>query len=156
VAFPTLPNRSQFNRLARFYADAIEEIALHLAQMIEGERCLYQALDASAMPVRDAKRRGHGWLAGRADIGWSNSLGWYEGFSLLTAVDPIGVITGFCFGAASTADQPLAETFFNVRANPNPRLISVGLAFSGAYVAYSKASKAPKTIAAGSIITGQR
>ena len=134
-AFPTLPERSQFNRLVRFHAAAIEEIALHLAQMIEGERCLYQALDASAIPVRDAKRRGHGWLAGRADIGWSNSLGWYEGFSLLTAVDPTGVITGFCFGAASTADQPLAETFFNLRANPNPRLISVGSAFWGAYVA---------------------
>ena len=84
---------------------------------------------------RDAKRRGHGWLAGQADIGWSNSIGWYEGFSLLTAVDPTGVITGFCFGAASTADQPLAETFFDLRANPNPRLGSVGAAFSGAYVA---------------------
>ena len=134
-AFPTLPERSQFNRLVRFYAEAIEEIALHLGQIVEGDLSPYQALDASAMPVRDAKRRGSGWLAGYADIGWSNSLGWYEGFSLLIAVEPSGVITGFCFGAASTADQPLAETFFNVRANPNPRLISVGSAFSGAYVA---------------------
>jgi hypothetical protein len=134
-AFPTLPERSQFNRLVRFHADTIEEIALHLGRIVEGGRCLYQALDASAMPVRDAKRRGNGWLAGYADIGWSNSLGWYEGFSLLTAVEPSGVITGFCFGAASTADQPLAETFFNLRANPNPRLTSVGSAFWGAYVA---------------------
>ena len=54
---------------------------------------------------------------------------------MLTAVDPTGVITGFCFGAASTADQPLAETFFDLRVNPNPRLGSVGSAFSGAYVA---------------------
>jgi hypothetical protein len=53
----------------------------------------------------------------------------------LSAVAPSGVITGFCLGAASTADQPLAETFFDVRANPNPRLLSVGSAFSGAYVA---------------------
>ena len=45
------------------------------------------------------------------------------------------MITGFCFGSASTADQPLAETFFALRANPNPRLISVGAAFSGIYVA---------------------
>jgi hypothetical protein len=134
-AFPTLPDRSQFNRLVRLHAEAIEEIALHLVWTVEGSRCLYQVLDASAMPVRDAKRRGHGWLAGYADIGWSNSLGWYEGFSLLTAVAPSGVITGFCFSAASTADQPLAETFFDVRANPNPRLLSVGSAFSGAYVA---------------------
>jgi hypothetical protein len=51
------------------------------------------------------------------------------------------MITGFCFGSASTADQPLAETFFAVRAAPNPRLVSVGSAFSGTYVAYSRASR---------------
>ncbi|HYQ83904.1 MAG TPA: transposase, partial [Rubrobacter sp.] len=134
-AFPTLPERSQFNRLVRHTVGLIEEIGLHLAEMMEPQRCPYQALDSSAMPTRDAKRRGHGWLAGQADIGWSNSIGWYEGFSLLTATDPTGVITGFCYGSASTADQPLAETFFNVRADPNPRLKSVGLAFLGSYVA---------------------
>ena len=104
----------------RFCTETIEKMALHLARIMEDPQPPYQALDASAMPVRDAKRRGYGWLAGRADIGWSNSLGWYEGFSLLTAVEPSGVITGFCFGAASTADQPLAETFFELRANPTP------------------------------------
>jgi DDE family transposase len=134
-AFPTLPDRSQFNRLVRSHADLIEAFVLHLVAVVQTPRCPYQALDSSAMPVRDAKRRGHGWLAGQADIGWSNSIGWYEGFSLLTATDPTGIITGFCFGSASTADQPLAETFFNVRADPNPRLKSVGLAFLGAYVA---------------------
>jgi hypothetical protein len=133
-AFPTLPDRSQFNRLVRFYTELIEEMALHLAEVSETREGPYQALDSSAMPVRDAKRRGAGWLAGYADIGWSNSLGWYEGFRLLAAVAPSGVITGFCFGAASTADQPLAETFFALRARPNPRLISVGSAFSGPYV----------------------
>jgi hypothetical protein len=131
AAFPTLPDRSQFNRLVRFYTELIEEMALHLAEVSEARECPYEALDSSAMPVRDAKRRGAGWLAGYADIGWSNSLGWYEGFRLLAAVAPSGVITGFCFGAASTADQPLAETFFAVRARPNPRLISVGSSFWG-------------------------
>jgi hypothetical protein len=134
-AFPTLPDRSQFNRLVRFYTEAIEKMALHLARIMEDSQPPYQALDASAMPVRDAKRRGHGWLAGRADIGWSNSLGWYEGFSLLTAVEPSGVITGFCFGPASSADQPLAETFFAVRARPNPRLPSAGPTACVPYVA---------------------
>ena len=57
------------------------------------------------------------------------------GFSLLAAIEPSGVITGFCFGSASTADQPLAETFFALRANPNPRLKGAGSAFSGTYVA---------------------
>ena len=134
-AFPTLPDRSQFNRSVRSHANLIEAFVLHLVAVLRTPRGPYQALDSSAMPTRDAKRRGHGWLAGQADIGWSNSIGWYEGFSLLTATDPTGVITGFCFGSASTADQPLAETFFNLRANPNPRLKSVGLAFLGSYVA---------------------
>jgi hypothetical protein len=57
------------------------------------------------------------------------------GFSLLAAIEPSGIITGFCFGSASIADQPLAETFFALRANPNPRLKGAGSAFSGTYVA---------------------
>ena len=81
-------------------------------------------------------------MAGQADIGWSNSLGWYEGFSLLSAVDSSGVMTGFCFAAASTADQQMAESFFAMRASPNERLISVGSPASGPYIAYSRASKA--------------
>jgi hypothetical protein len=134
-AFPTLPDRSQFNRLVRYHTELIEAFVVHLVAVLDAQRSPYEALDSSAMPVRDCKRRGHGWLAARADIGWSNSLGWYEGFSLLTAVDPTGVITGLCFAAASTADQQLAETFFAVRAQPNERLISVGLAGAGPYIA---------------------
>jgi hypothetical protein len=36
-AFPTLPERSQFNRLVSSYARAIEEIAVKLGEMLEGE-----------------------------------------------------------------------------------------------------------------------
>ena len=86
------------------------------------------------MPTRDAKRRGAGWLPGLADIGWSNRLGWYEGFHLLLAVNPSGVITGFGFGPASTKDQPLAETFFALRRHPHPGLASVGAPACGPYV----------------------
>lgn len=134
-AFPTLPNRSQFNRLVRSLARLLEEVALHLAELMGARGCPYEALDSAAMVVRDAKRRGSGWLAGYADIGWSNRLGWYEGFRLLVAVSPTGVITGFGFSAASTADQPLAETFLAARTHPNLRLSSVGRAASGCYVA---------------------
>jgi hypothetical protein len=133
-AFPTNSDRSQFNRLVR---ELIESFALHLVSLLTDARGKhpYQALDSSAMPVRDCKRRGYGWLAGYADIGWSNSLGWYEGFRLLAAVDPTGLITGLCFGAASTADQPLAETFFALRAYPNPRVPCVGSLSLAPYVA---------------------
>jgi len=85
--------------------------------------------------TRDAKRRGLGWLPGQADIGWSNRVGWYEGFHLLLCVTPDGVITGFGFGAASTHDQQLAATFFALRHAPSPRLPSPGLPAQGSYVA---------------------
>ncbi len=134
-AFPTLPTRPQFNRLVRSCTGLIEQIVLHLATLLGARECPYEALDSSAMPTRDCKRRGAGWLAGYADVGWSNSIGWYEGFSLLTATDPTGVVTGFCFGAASTADQRLVETFFAVRATPDGRLISAGSLCPGPYVA---------------------
>lgn len=144
-AFPTLPHRSQFNRLVRLNLDLIERLSSYLAVLLSGahggggggggEReggcpSCYEALDCSAVPVRDAKRRGEGWLAGYADIGWSNRLGWYEGFCLLVAADPTGVITGFGFGPASTKDQPMAETFFALRHRPDPRLPSVGSSLS--------------------------
>jgi hypothetical protein len=134
-AFPTLPDRSQFNRLVRSHIELIEEIAMHLVRLSEAQRCPYEALDSSAMPVRDAKRRGAGWLTGYADIGWSNSLGWYEGFCLLVCVNPQGVITGFGFAPASTKDQPLAETFFALGSEAHTRLGSVGSAALGPYVA---------------------
>ncbi len=60
-AFPTLPDRSQLNRLVRSYTELIEEMALHLAKVLEVGKRPYEALDSSAMPVRDAKRRGSGW-----------------------------------------------------------------------------------------------
>jgi len=133
-AFPTLPDRSQFNRLVRSHIGLIEDLISHLVTLLGVRGRPYEALDSSAMPVRDAKRRGAGWLAGYADVGWSNSLGWYEGFRLLAAVDPTGVVTGFGFSSASTADQQVAETFFAMRARPNPRIGSAGSAALGPYV----------------------
>lgn len=56
------------------------------------------------MPIRNAKRRGSGPLAGMADIGHSTRLGWYEGFRLLVAADPAGVVTGYALGSASTQE----------------------------------------------------
>jgi hypothetical protein len=107
---------------------------LHLGQLLAAQRCPYEALDSSGIPTRDAKRRGAGWLPGVADIGWSNRLGWYEGFHLLLAVTPSGVITGFGFGAASTKAQPRAETFFARRRHPHPALTSVGAPACGPYI----------------------
>jgi hypothetical protein len=95
AAFPALPDRSQFNRLQRRVRGRISMFGLFLVEQMKAQDCLYEALDSTAAVTRDAKRRGTGWLAGQADIGWSNRLGWYEGFHLLVTVTATGVITGF-------------------------------------------------------------
>jgi hypothetical protein len=126
AAFPALPAREQYNRQVRQQQAALVAFFLYLVRLLATQRCAYEALDSSGGPTRDAKRRGAGWLPGLADIGWSNRLGWYEGVHLLLAVNPTGVITGLGCGAASTKDQPLAETFFALRRCPQPGLASVG------------------------------
>lgn len=134
AAFPQLPAREQYNRQVRQHHGALVAFFLHLVARLAARQCAYEALDSSGVPTRAAKRRGAGWLPGLADIGWSNRLGWYEGFHLLLAVNPVGVITGFGFGAASTKDQPLADTFFALRHQPHPGLPSVGRPALGPYV----------------------
>jgi hypothetical protein len=134
-AFPTLPNRTQFNRLMRYHHDAIVAFGLHLAQRLQAQQCPYEILDTTGVAVRDIKRRGTGWLAGQANIGYCSRLGWFEGFSLLTSINPAGVITGFGFAPASTRDTVLAETFLAARRYPHPRLPSVGAPALAPYVA---------------------
>jgi hypothetical protein len=134
AAFPQLPTREQFNRQRRQHHEDLVAFFLHLVHLLAAQHSPYEALDSAGIPTRDAKRRGAGWLPGLADIGWSNRLGWYEGFHLLLAVNPIGVIPGFGFGAASTKDQPLADTFFALRHWPQPGLLSAGAPALGSYV----------------------
>jgi len=59
-AFPSLPERSQFNRLVRSHTELMEAFFLHLVALLEVRKCPYEALDSSAMPIRECKRRGHG------------------------------------------------------------------------------------------------
>jgi Transposase DDE domain len=134
AAFPQLPTREQFNRQMRQQHAALVAFFRHIVQRLAAQHCVYEALDSTGVPTRDAKRRGAGWWPGLAAIGWSNRLGWYEGFHLLMAVNPVGVITGFAVGAASTKDQPLADTFFALRRSPHPRVPSVGAPALGPYV----------------------
>ena len=77
AAFPTLPERSQFNRLSRSCTELIEAFVLHLASLLTGARkCSYQALDSSAMPIRDCKRRGmDGWPDRPTSVGPTASAG---------------------------------------------------------------------------------
>jgi hypothetical protein len=112
AAFPRLPVRQQFNRLQRGYREAIVAFALFLVEQMQAQQCLDEALDSSGIPTRDAKRRGTGWLAGQADIGLSNRIGWDAGLHVLTSITPTGVITGFGFAPASCNDHaPLRDLF---------------------------------------------
>lgn len=136
--FPRLPHRSQFNRLLRRHHQALTAFFVEGVQQLKnqpGYDFYYESLDCSAVPTRDAKRRGSGWLTEQACIGWSNRLGWLEGFCLLLSVNPQGVITGLCFGAGNVKDQPLAEDFLAARCRPHPRCATVGDKAHGFYVA---------------------
>jgi hypothetical protein len=134
--FPTLPSRAQFNRLLHAHADAITAFALHLGhELATGDARAYEVLDGTGLSIRNAQRRGTGWLAGAADIGWCSRLGFYEGVRLLVSTTPQGAITGWGLGPASTNDRVLAETFFAVRAAPQPGLPSAGTPTSDCYVA---------------------
>jgi DDE family transposase len=125
-AFPRLPHRTQLNRQMRRERDTIVAVGHQLADRLGAREAAYEVLDATAAPVRNVKRRGGGWLAEYVTRGWSNRLGWYEGFHLLVAATPDGVITGYGVGPADAKDQPLAETFFAARATADPRLPTVG------------------------------
>lgn len=135
--FPRLPTEPQLNRAMRFQHEAITRFGLHLARELNGTDAAYEAIDCTAAPVRNAKRRGRSWFAGYADIGFSKRLGWYYGFCPLLAVSPNGAITGFGFGPASANDRNLAEVFFAARCDLHPRLPSCGQPGSGVYVADS-------------------
>ena|GEM_PF-1134364 len=99
---------------------------LPLVQLLAAQQCLYEALNSSGVPPRDAQRRGRGWLPGLANIGWSNRLGWYAGFPLLLAVSPVGVITGLGFGPARAKAQLLADTLFALPRSPQPQWRGAG------------------------------
>jgi hypothetical protein len=67
TAFPTLPDRSAFNRLLRANYEVIIYFFLSLSDQLQPQWCEYEALDATAIVTRNAKRRGWGHLAGLSD-----------------------------------------------------------------------------------------
>ena len=134
AAFPNLPDYSQFNRLMRASGRWLNSFNQFLVVTLHAQACAYEALDTMGCATRNAKRRGQGWLAGEANIGYSNRLGWYEGLNVITSVTPTGFITGFGCAPASTKEQPYAETFLALRANGSLALPEVGQPAQGAYL----------------------
>ena len=134
-AFPTLPDRSQFNRLVRAHHDAIVAFALALGWQVSLPSAGDLVLDSMGVPVRNAKRRGRGHLAGQAALGWCNRVGWFMGLKLLTVVSRVGAITGFGVGPGNCGDPLLAETLLAARCHSLPRLPTVGYTLDGCYIA---------------------
>lgn len=135
--FPHLPSRPQFNRQVRRQQAALTAFALWLATQLGAEHAAYEALDGTAVPTRNAKRRGRGWLAGIADIGRCLRRGWIHGLRLLVSATPTGIVTGWGVGPASSNDRALAETLFAQREAATPALPSAGATATGVYVADS-------------------
>jgi hypothetical protein len=134
-AFPGLPDRTEFNRLLRASLGALCRFGQYLVARAQPLAPAYEALDTMSCATRHVKRRGNGWLAGEANIGSSNRLGWYEGLNVITSVTPQGVITGFGCAPASTKEQQYAETFLAARARPQAGLPEVGPRAQGLYLA---------------------
>jgi hypothetical protein len=134
-AFPRLPHRSQYNRLLRRWQDAVVAVGQRLAARLDARTCAYEALDSLGVATRNVKRRGSGWLDGQAAKGWCTRLGFFHGLTLLTAVTPLGAITGYGLSVTTTSDQARADTFLAGRHTPQPALPEVGTSASHVYVA---------------------
>lgn len=129
--FPRLPDRSQFLRQARRHYPLLAACQQHLAAIGGAAGAAYQALDATAVPVRALTRRGTGWLAGQANVGHSSRCGTFNGFQLLAAVTPTGLLTGFALAPASTNERPLADDFLRARHAQHPAVPCVGRRWHG-------------------------
>lgn len=135
AAFPNLPDRSQYNRLARAHRLEMEAFNLDLEEGLHAQDSLYEVLDTSGVPVRNAKRKGRGWLLGIANVGWCTRMGWFFGFRLLAAVNQEGVITGYGFSEGSAKEQPMSDQFIALRQHPDLHLPTVGKPAKACYLA---------------------
>lgn len=133
--FPRLPAYSQFNRLLQGARATLEAFLLSLSRELIACTDAYEAVDGCAIAVRDRRRRGEGWLGGLVNIGKSNRLGFYEGFHLLDAVNPIGVMTGYGLAPASTNDQKMLDAFLALRSEPPGLLTCTGVSVCDTYLA---------------------
>src|ERR687885_1809441 len=76
AAFPTLPAREQFNRQLRQHYDALVACLLYMSQHLGRRWALYEALDSTAVPTREAKRRGAAPAGFRAPPRSAGAIGW--------------------------------------------------------------------------------
>ena len=130
--FPTLPSRPQYNRLLRHWANDLVAVGLQIAPRLAR---LYATIDTFGVATRNKQRRGAGWLAGQAAIGYCSRLGWFEGIRFLSVVGSSGAITGFALAPGNTGERAQAEALFAARAYPQPETAMVGTYTDEPYLA---------------------
>jgi hypothetical protein len=133
-AFPTLPHRSQYNRLLRRCQRAVIAVGQALSHLLDAPTCAYEVVDSLGVTTRNVKRRGNGWLDGQAAKGWCTRLGWFHGFQLLVAVTPQGAVTGYGLTQTTTSEQARADTFLALRQAPQAMLPEVGTSSCHVYL----------------------
>lgn len=133
--FPALPDRSQLHRAIRAQHDRLVTLGRRWARLHDALTADYELIDTTAVPVRNAKRRGLGHLPEVAALGKSMRLGWFYGFRLLLSCTPTGFITGYGLAPGNEQDRALADTFFAERAAVVQALPMVGRPANGVYLA---------------------
>ena len=93
-----------------------------------------------------------GWPGRLTSVG--NSLGWYEGFSLLTAIDPTGIITGYLLRKCFDLRPASGGNLLRREGLPKPEAIEREIDLRGPYIADKGFEAAPRTTAAGNRATG--
>jgi len=133
--FPGLPSRPQLNRAIRAEQAALVAFGRACARHLDALTAPYEVLDTTAVPTRNAKRRGVGAMPEVTAPGWSLRLGWFVGVRLEVAATPSGVVTGWGFGPGNAQDRALADALLAQRALPEQTVPSAGRAASGVYLA---------------------
>lgn len=126
-AFPILLSQSAFNRRTRRLGPVCARILVLLADLLTLGPAPYEVVDTIGVPLaqccRGKRHRCFGDEAGFG-VGGSDHTFFY-GCSLLLAVTPTGVITGFVVGPAGTQDRWLFDALVGWRADPTRPLWTV-------------------------------
>lgn len=121
--FPRQLSQSAFNRRGR----ALAPLLCHLGPLLTRDIArawagpvAYAVLDGVPVPLmRRCRGEKHRCFGEEASIGRGGSdRAWYYGVELLAVVDQTGLISGFVFGPAATAEHWLAEALLRWRVAP--------------------------------------
>ncbi len=119
--FPKILDQSAFNRRTRDLSGVLCQIGPAVAAMtMPLLRPSYEVLDCVPVPLmRRCRGDRHRLFADEAAVGHGGSDDeWYYGVALMVAVNSAGLVSGFVFAPASTAQQWLAEALLRWRRDP--------------------------------------